>query len=130
MATSMETACCTCTLMGSRRKCLKPAFSTLRLYAPGLRFTNEYNPSGLVVNVSVEPVPWLVSVTTAPAMEAPDASETVPESEPKVDCAATGTLNVARQAKKTNTLRRGKINERKRKLLIFQILPPQKALRP
>jgi hypothetical protein len=65
-------------------------------------------------------------VTEAPAIDAPEASETVPEMEPKVDCAATGMLNVARQAKKIN---RGIASERTRELLIFQNPPTPEGIK-
>src|ERR1700757_2583050 len=82
---SMRTLCCTCTTMGSRVKCLKPGFSTSMRYSPGVKLTKEYNPSWPVVNVSFALVAVLVSVTCASGTAAPDASETVPEIDPKVD---------------------------------------------
>ena len=83
---SMRTVCCTCTSMDSRLKCLKPVLSTSTVYPPGFTLTKEYNPFWSVVNICFSPVAVLVSVTCAPGIAAPEASLTVPEIDPKVDC--------------------------------------------
>src|SRR5579863_2822329 len=129
MGTSMRTACWTCTTTDSRLKCLKPVLSASRVYAPGFKLTKEYSPSGPVVKVCLALVATLVKVTCTSATAAPEASITVPEIEPKVDCAASGELRSMAARQNTNATASTR-KKRSDDLIMILFLPTERRARP
>src|SRR5580704_11567406 len=113
----------------SRLKCLKPDYSGSTRYEPGFRLTKEYNPSAPVVNVSLAPVPSLVSVTAASGTADPEASATVPEMLPEVDWAASGEPNSI-AARNTTTPKASATRNRLPDFFIGLSPLPEKRSRP